>query len=363
MRIFQNAGLYPSYRQHFDRCHGVGQSFTVRRKKFLDDRFGAAHLLLPVLEESPEAFFTNGDDEVLQRAWARENGLSLRTPLPDVLLAQIEAHRTEVFYNLDPMRYGNEFLRRLPGCVRYSLAWRAAPSPGADFSGYGLLLCNFPSILEGYRRRGWRAAYFSPAHDPAMDSYARNEDRPVDILFVGGYTRHHMRRARMLEIVAALAPARVVRFHLDRSRLTRLAESPLGLLSPLARHRRPDAIRRVGAEPVFGLDLYGALSRAKVVLNGAIDMAGADRGNMRCFEAMGCGALLVSDEGNYPEGMLSGENMLTYAGQDDVADVLAQALDNWSATRQVAAKGNLLMRNVYNKAGQWQDFLRIVGAM
>ena len=52
------------------------------------------------------------------------------------------------------------------------------------------------------------------------------------------------------------------------------------------------------------------------MLNGAIDMAGPDRGNMRCFEAMGCGALLVSDVGNYPVGMEAGVTMETYASSD-----------------------------------------------
>jgi hypothetical protein len=72
---------------------------------------------------------------------------------------------------------------------------------------------------------------------------------------------------------------------------------------------------------------------------------------------------LVSDEGNYPEGMQPEENMLTYAGSDDVADVLVRALDNWPLAQQVALKGSLLMKSAYNKERQWQDFLRIVGAM
>ena len=52
------------------------------------------------------------------------------------------------------------------------------------------------------------------------------------------------------------------------------------------------------------------------MLNGAIDMADRDRGNMRCFEAMGCGALLVSDDGNYPQGMSPGETMRAYTSAE-----------------------------------------------
>jgi hypothetical protein len=63
------------------------------------------------------------------------------------------------------------------------------------------------------------------------------------------------------------------------------------------------AIRAVTRDPIFGRDYYEVLSSAKIVLNGSIDMPSADRGNMRCFEALGSGSLLLTDEGNYPEGI------------------------------------------------------------
>jgi spore maturation protein CgeB len=46
-------------------------------------------------------------------------------------------------------------------------------------------------------------------------------------------------------------------------------------------------------------------------------MAGADRGNMRCFEALGSGSLLLSDDDNYPEGMRDGETIVTYNSPED----------------------------------------------
>ena len=148
MRLLQNSGCYPTYfagRRH--RSQAL-LTFKVQIGRFLEGRYGAVHFLAPVLNGDETAFFTNGDDEVLQRTWAREMGMSTKASLAEILLAQIESHRTEVFYNLDPMRYGSDFVRRLPGCVRKKVAWRAAPSPGADFSGYDLMVCNFPSILK-----------------------------------------------------------------------------------------------------------------------------------------------------------------------------------------------------------------------
>lgn len=359
MRLFQNSALYANYLPRLATLTAGCTTFVQRRDAFLADRFGACHFLQPVLKGDTDAFFTNGDDAQLQATWAREQGMPEGVALEAVLLAQIEHHRTEVFYNMDPLRYGSAFVRKLPGCVRRSIAWRAAPSPGADFAAYHRVVCNFPSILRSYEQRGWRAAYFAPAHDPVMDDYAGRTDRDVDVLFVGGYTRHHRNRSAMLEQVAALSDRHRIVFCLDRSRMTRLAESPLGQLLPLRAHRRPRDIRRVSHEPVFGRALYEMLGRARIVLNGAIDMAGEDRGNMRCFEAMGCGALMISDAGHYPEGMADRQTMRSYAHAAQAATIIEEMLAEPDRLRQLASAGHHNVAQRYSKARQWSDFAQL----
>ena len=328
---------------------------------FLADRYGSAHHLKPVLERSRDAFFTNGDDQAAQRLWAKENGLKASASLEEILLAQIEHHRTEVFYNSDPMRYGNEFIAQLPGHVRHTIAWRAAPSSGGSFLNHDTIVNNFPSLLEAYRKEGVRAEYFAPGHDPEMNVYSACTDRPVDVIFIGGYSRHHSRRAKLLEAVAALREEMSVVLHLDRSRLTRLGETPLGFFGPLARHKRPRDVRLVARPPVFGRDLLHALSSAKIVINGAVDMAGNDRGNMRVWEALGCGAAMVSDAGRYPEGIEAGHAFLAYNSPSEaVAKVRALHADE-RLRKKIADKGNDIIKTRYSKDRQWQRFLEIVG--
>lgn len=358
MRVFQNSGLYPAYLARLNHLAQQTLGFDARRRIFLDDRFGALHFLQPVLNGDLDAFFTNGDDEILQRQWARENGMRADTSLEDILLAQIEQHRAEVFYNLDPVRYPSAFVRKLPGCIKKTLCWRAAPSGQADLTAYGAVLGNFPSILDSWRRKGCRAETFFPAIDPVMDQYGSG-DRPIDILFVGGYSRHHLRRAKILERVASLADTRHVVYCLDASRLTRIAESPLGRLLPLRKHRRPDAIAKIAKSPVFGRQLYELIGKSKIVLNGAIDMAGEDRGNMRCFEAIGCGALLLSDAGNYPEGMVGGVTMETFDSADQAAELATKCLDNGSSA-DMAARARSRISGIYSKPLQWKRFVDLV---
>lgn len=362
MRLFQNSALYPSYLSQLNRLARGSNSFADRRRVFLADRFGALHFLQPILQGSPNSFFTNGDDELLQRLWARENGLAGTPSLEAILLAQIEHHRTEVFYNMDPVRYPSTFVRKLPGCVRTTLCWRAAPSGNADLTAYGAVLGNFPSILESWRGKGCRAEWFAPAIDPVMNEYGHGE-RLIDVLFVGGYSRHHSERARILERVAGMAGSRRVVFCLDASRLTRAAESPIGRLLPLRKHRRAEAIAKIAKPPVFGRQLYDLIGRSKIVLNGAIDMAGRDRGNMRCFEAMGCGALLVSDAGNYPEGMVQDETLVVYDGEESCSRQIQRCLSDWPGVQKIADDGRRRVGSIYSKEQQWTSFQTIVARL
>ncbi|MER8520583.1 glycosyltransferase [Mesorhizobium sp. M0644] len=357
MRLFQNSGINPVYQPRLADLVGGTSGFEQQKDVFLNDRYGAAHILLPVLDRHPEAFFTNGDDESLQRAWARENGLGEDTPLEDILLAQIEHHKTDVFYNLDPFRYGAAFVCRLPGHVKRKIAWRAAPGK-IDFSGYDLVLCNFPSMRQIWEEQGARTGDFFPAHDPELDRVAANRNRDIDVLFFGGYSRHHQRRREILETVARLAGRRHVVFHLHLSRYTPLAETPLGWFGPLNAVRRPPAIRKVSAPPVFGRAMYAELGRAKVVINASIDMAGPDRGNMRCFETMGAGALLVSDSGNYPGPMRDGETMIVYEQPQDVLKRIEQRLDDGSWDR-IGWAGNRAIREEYSKQRQFERFVEL----
>jgi hypothetical protein len=352
----------PSYAVRLNKLALSAGTFEARRRIFLDDRFGALHLLKPILDDDAEAFLACGNDEVMQRQWALENGLAAKCSLEDILLAQIEKHRTEILYNLDPVRFPSSFVRRLPGSVRRTLCWRAAPSGQTDLTAYGAVLGNFPWILDSWRLKGCRTEWFAPAIDPVMDAYGHGK-RPIDVLFVGGYSRHHSARAKTLERVASLADRFTIVYCLDASRLTRLAESFVGRLLPLQKHRRPRSIATIANSPVFGRELYALIGESKIVLNGAIDMAGPDRGNMRCFEAFGCGALLLSDGGNYPEGMRNGETMLTYDTGESCLDRIEQCLNDWGNAQSIADTGRKRIREAYSKARQWSSFQAIVGCL
>jgi spore maturation protein CgeB len=99
------------------------------------------------------------------------------------------------------------------------------------------------------------------------------------------------------------------------------------------------------------------------VLNGSIDMAGPDRGNMRCFEALGGGALLLSDEGNYPDGMQDGQTMATYGSPEQAVSQVKTLLQGSERRLGLARAGHEMVSTRYSKQVQWKRFEALVASI
>jgi hypothetical protein len=67
---------------------------------------------------------------------------------------------------------------------------------------------------------------------------------------------------------------------------------------------------------------------------------------MRCFEAMGCGALLVSDAGNYPEAKTEGVTLQTYASPQQAIEVVSRCPDDWPRHEMMASHGRKAVAEV-----------------
>ncbi len=359
MRLFQNIYVYPAYLRRWNAMPNSSATYSGRIGELVEDRYCGIHLLAPILTGSADAMLSSHSDRLCLDLWRAEQGIRDEMSPQDIICAQIEAHRADVFYTQDPAQFGPEFLKRLPGCVKRRVCWQSPPAEPGDLTGYDLVMNNFPTSLQQYGAQGVRTAYFTPALDDRLLAIGARQERTVDVFFAGGYTRHHRQRAAILESVAAMHREFRIAFALDPSRLTRASESWLGHVLPIRRYRRPAEIQSVSRGPVFGMSMLETLASAKIVLNAAVDSAGDDRGNMRCFEAMGMGALMLSDRGNYPEGMCSGQTMVAYESPADAGRLVRELLGDDARRQALASAGHELMRERYNKAVQWERFVEL----
>ncbi|TKC02184.1 MAG: glycosyltransferase family 1 protein, partial [Mesorhizobium sp.] len=82
-------------------------------------------------------------------------------------------------------------------------------------------------------------------------------------------------------------------------------------------------------------------------------------GNMRCFETMGAGALLISDAGNYPAPMRNGETLVVYDQPQEASKAIERRLDDGSWDT-IGWAGNRAIREEYSKKRQFERFLELV---
>src|SRR4051812_13754685 len=110
MRLFQFLTVYPPFLGYFQQKYPESEraSFEQRKALFLNQRYYASHILKPVYDGSADAFLTVTNDRTLQDRWALEQGLKASDPL-EILRAQIEHHRTEVLYSLNPITFDSTF--------------------------------------------------------------------------------------------------------------------------------------------------------------------------------------------------------------------------------------------------------------
>ena len=84
---------------------------------------------------------------------------------------------------------------------------------------------------------------------------------------------------------------------------------------------------------------------------------------MRCFEALGAGSLLLSDEGDYPEGMSDGQTIMTYRSPGHAVQQVEILLDASQRRLAVARAGHEMVSTRYSKEAQWKRFEALVASI
>ena len=366
MKLFQSSGFGSGYLAVFNYKNRTTnfKSFEERKQALLRERYDATHILKPVYEMAQDCFFTVCDDQALQALWARENGLAENSGLTDILLAQVEAFQPDVVYQLDPILFPSSFVRRLPSCVKVTMGWRAGPIGNADLTAYDVILSNFETLNASWREKGLHTAWFSPSWDPAMAPYGANLDRPTDVFFTGSYSRTtgHEERLVMLSAVAELSDNYKIDLRLMSRKWGRFKDKSVLRWIPIP-IRLPKTLQKTKAGPVYGREMYASLSRTKILLNPATDIAGDIRGNMRCWEALGCGTCMLGSAGRYPDGFEAGVNFESFTDANDLVTKAKSLLADEDRRKAIAMKGVEMVSRVWSKDRQWNDFQNVLSSL
>jgi hypothetical protein len=284
----------------------------------------------------------------LQASWARENSKKLwsmidylppsyiaRLPvirdlwrilpsLHKVLEFQIKHFNPEVVYFQDLNFASPSLLKKLRKDGRLVVGQIASPlPPKSRIQLYDLILSSLPNQVEQIQEFGVASDFLPIAFDSRLAKRLEsNNQRDIDVSFVGGISRFHNTTIPLLTEVAERCPSLKI-FGYGREQI---ADEPK-LLS-------------VHGGECWGIDMYRILNRSFVTLNRHISISEDYANNMRLFEATGSGALLVTDQKkNLSSYFEPGTEILTYETPTEAAEVVNWALKNVDEASKIAQRG------------------------
>jgi spore maturation protein CgeB len=332
--------FYPEYLTNFYATN-VGAAelpYAEQMRLLLDDNFGwPPAVARRIAELGDEVFIVVSNAKPLQQAWARENGVEFsmsnwQTELP---LKQAALFRPDVVWLGAHSRYFGAFMEKLRLSCKRVVAWSAAPlNPTSNLRGIDLILTSHDNFVQMYRSAGHAVEKVLPCFEPRIIELAGRQKRDVSISFVGSLSGAHRQRIAILNDV------------LDRLNVELWCSLPqLSLKNSV----RPSfwlafaATRRIARRSrgdTYGINMYRTLMRSVMTLNVHIGAAGGLAGNMRMFEATGCGALLFTEEmPNVSEMFEPDSEVVTYRDSRDLVDKLIYYSENPDEAAKIAEAG------------------------
>jgi hypothetical protein len=248
----------------------------------------------------------------LQAQWARENNFTGGEP---IWVEQIRKYEPDVVYaqgiwliNDDTYPIIKEHCKVIAGQVGSFVG---------DFglNKYDVIFTLLPAYVDCFREAGVTAHYLSMAFDPLVLERVGKRKRDIPFSFVGQLLDIHARRRKILD----------------------------------ALNSHFDVQQWIGER--WGLDMFEIMSRSYMTFNRDIDLEAATAGNMRVFEATGCGALLLTNDGLNLGKLFEDDEILKYNSLEEAVDLAAYYLEHRQEGRAIAAKGQkrTLADHTYDK--------------
>jgi glycosyltransferase involved in cell wall biosynthesis len=332
MKVFLLTEYYPQYLDSFYRRNDLSHlGYQEHLEALLQDRFGDFVSYRNHLRKlGHEAVMVIGNDSALQRKWLKERGV--RRPAwgmnkKDIVLLQIQEFSPDFFFMDSIFDYYGDFLKRVSGITKNIFTWVSCPySDGLDFSNIACIISSAVPFVKRFRERSLNSEILKAAFDgdiiPALDN-----EKTMDVSFIGGLSRStHTRRVKGLEhLVAKGIDLKVFGYGLKKSFLP-FFTSPLWL--------------SYGGER-WGMDMLKTLNNSKISLNFHIDVAQGFGGNMRLYEATGCGSLVMTE--NTPdmkELFEPGKEIVVYDSFDDLADKIRYFLSHGQELEDISKRGH-----------------------
>ena len=370
MKVFQCIHKYAPHIKDFEEKYNIKNqnlSFNEIRELLIKDGYASTYILKPALDgETDKVFFTIWDYHHLQFKWAEENNLKTKN-LDEIKLAQIDNFKPDVFYNQSP-NYDNNFIDKIKSLSNIkTICWdgiiKKYPTMHLEYDARVTL---FEPYVKYWNKKGLKAFLLTPAYVPSWEKY-KSEDKDIDVLFYGQYNVNYFSNRNKI-IKELLEWQKDKKFNVDVHLQGAHKKAPLINVKGIRRitqwiNKSPKVIRKYAKGPIYGDVLYKKIGRSKIVVNAFTNNNGLYKDNMRNYEAIGMQALLIGEDGIYPDFIENDQDILTYKNTEELIYLIEDVLSQPKNYRQMAEKAHLKMKEDCSKEIQWNQFCDIVDSI
>ena len=350
-------------------------------------------------ELGQDAYEIIADFEIVQKQWARENGIDNDNErwMTDILMAQIEKIKPDIVYlqgtewslpgRFFPQRSKDNLIKILKekfSFIRKFIVFSGYPSGAERIKGADIFFSSPPSIVNDYRKQGLDPILLYHFFDDGIISKLNGIPGKYGFTFVGSTRAPESRYWALRQLMdetkmqawiheypfknTPQSLKQKIRFALKRGfavfsnrQINGFASSKIiprkfkNIFQEISMKRMafkgvkknkgtvihlselyPD--RCFG--PVVGMDMYNLLHQSRITFNKHTDQAWGCVGNMRMFEATGAGTCLVTDNGyNMNDLFEPDKEVVTYSSIDEAVEKVTYLLDHPHEAEKIAKAG------------------------
>ncbi len=295
-------------------------------------------------EKKCETFMSIGNFELLQKQWAKENNFAFSDNWKlEILAAQIKNFKADILYNENIFQFDGDFLSPLKGSVKKMVTWLSCPfdKNTLNIKNIDLVLSSTKNYVDSFNEAGIKSTYLLPAFDKRILEKL-GDKKDIDFSFVGGISEVHINRFEALTTLSKRTPIKIWGYGLPEKKGNPLKR----MFGPKDPYKK---LRSVHNGEAWGIEMYKILKRSKITFNIHEALLKGDVGNMRMFEATGCGSMLLNDNGgNLSDVFEPGKEIEVYNNMNEAIEKVEYYLKHPEKANQIAMNGQKKTIEKYN---------------
>jgi spore maturation protein CgeB len=401
-RFVKITTFYPEYlRYYYSRNPQiVSQSYKSQLTHLLGDAYGLSNFFQIHLQElGVDAHEIISNAEPLQRAWAREHGLTQTGK--DLVAQQIKALKPDVVMFQDSLIFNGLWVKDLRSEMSFiKLILGSCCTPFGDeevnrFHSFDYLITCSPGFYDAFRKADLPTMLMYHAFEHTLlPRIEKNNNFPqTDLLFAGSFVSKsgfHLERIDLMENLLAKGVKMRIHTNLQRDSAPKLiakkaayyaaqqlkkmnlnsiiASTPvLKLASSWEKSPQNSefskAFHQSISPPVYGLEMLQALNHSKMGFNVHLDANPVTdyAANIRLFEVTGTGSCLVTDwKRNIKELFEPDQEIITYSSSAECVEKINWLMNHPDERAKIAKAGQArcLRDHTYQKrAMQLNEFI------